>query len=219
MRILLRTWVLVVLLGAAGCVSTSHEPPNLDPYKLQIRAYVDSGQYAREVAAVANEAKAWIERRAAARAEGERLTVVLDVDETLLSNWPHMSAQDFGYVPPRWDEWVQRGEAPAIEPVREIYAATLRLGIDVVFLTGRRERDRAGTERNLRAVGCTDYVALICKSDEVRGTSATFKTNARRQLVAEGRAIIANIGDQQSDLVGGFAERAFKLPCPFYLTE
>ena len=29
-------------------------------------------------------------------------------------------------------------------------------------------------------------------------------------------AILVNIGDQQSDLAGGHARRAFKLPSPFY---
>jgi len=30
--------------------------------------------------------------------------------------------------------------------------------------------------------------------------------------------LIANIGDRDSDLAGGHAERAFKLPDPFYFT-
>ncbi|HEX3434983.1 MAG TPA: HAD family acid phosphatase [Solirubrobacteraceae bacterium] len=33
---------------------------------------------------------------------------------------------------------------------------------------------------------------------------------------ADGYRIIVNVGDQQSDLDGGFAQRAFKLPNPFY---
>jgi acid phosphatase len=31
--------------------------------------------------------------------------------------------------------------------------------------------------------------------------------------------IIANMGDQASDLAGGHAEKTFKLPNPFYLTK
>jgi len=34
--------------------------------------------------------------------------------------------------------------------------------------------------------------------------------------VDQGYAIVVNIGDQMSDLDGGFAERTFKLPNPFY---
>ena len=41
----------------------------------------------------------------------------------------------------------------------------------------------------------------------------------RRKLAEEGWTIILNIGDQESDLAGGFAERTFKLPNPFYYTK
>jgi hypothetical protein len=38
----------------------------------------------------------------------------------------------------------------------------------------------------------------------------------RREIIAQGFQIIANLGDQASDLAGGCAERGFKLPNPFY---
>ena len=90
----------------------------------------------------------WIERRASeGGAAASRLAVVLDIDETILSNISHMRTMDFGYLPAAWNEWVDRGEAPAIEPVREIYRRARQLGCEVIFITGRRERERAGTEK------------------------------------------------------------------------
>ncbi len=207
----------VGLWALAGCATATREPANLYPHKLELRAYVARGDYEREIAAVAARAGAWIEERGANG--GARLTVVFDLDETLLFNWPHMSAMDFGYVPRDWDRWVEEAKAPAIEPVREVYRAARRRGIEVVFLTGRRENARAGTERNLRAIDCADYAALIFKPVGEPGTAAAFKTKARRRLTEEGRTLIANIGDQESDLAGGYAERTFKLPNPFYLSE
>ena len=41
------------------------------------------------------------------------------------------------------------------------------------------------------------------------------RRNGRRSS-SEGYTIVANIGDQPSDLDGGFAERTFLLPNPFY---
>ena len=38
----------------------------------------------------------------------------------------------------------------------------------------------------------------------------------RKKLVDQGYTIIVNMGDQMSDLDGGFAERTYKLPNPFY---
>jgi predicted secreted acid phosphatase len=200
-----------------GCVSPVQEPPNLSPLKQRIRAYVDSGQYQRDLEGVATRAKSWIETRH--RQGGAKLTVVFDLDETLLLNWPHISAMDFGYVVPEWEKWVDAAGAPAIEPVREVYRTARRLGIEVVYITGRTERGRAGTLRNLQGIECADHAVLICKPDHFKGTAASFKTEARRKLVAEGRTIIANIGDQMSDLVGGFSERTFKLPNAFYIAE
>lgn len=195
----------------------SREPANLDHLKAEIRLYVESGQYHEDVATVAADAKAWIETRA--KQGGKGLTVVFDLDETLLSNWPHMKAMGFGYVAEAWTAWVKQGEAPAIEPVREVYRTARKLGIDVVFITGRREHDRPGTEKNLRAIGCSEYAVLLCKPDATKDSTEKFKTEARARLEAEGRVIIANLGDQASDLAGGHAEKIFKLSCPFYLTQ
>lgn len=205
------------VLTVAGCAGPASRPQNLSTLKREIGAYVESGRYRQEVDAVAAEARSWIAERAARG--GSWLTVVFDLDETLLDNWPHIRAMDFGYVVPEWERWVDEAKAPAIEPVREVYREARRRGVDVVYITGRAERGRAGTERNLRAIDCADYVALICKPDADQGSSAAYKTAARQNLVREGRTIIANIGDQESDLVGGFAERVFKLPNVFYLTE
>jgi hypothetical protein len=43
-----------------------------------------------------------------------------------------------------------------------------------------------------------------------------YKAPARQKLVEQGYRILLNVGDQNSDLAGGFAERTFKLPNPFY---
>jgi acid phosphatase len=45
------------------------------------------------------------------------------------------------------------------------------------------------------------------------------KTAARRALYREGYTIVANLGDQESDLRGGYAEHTFKLPDPLYRME
>jgi predicted secreted acid phosphatase len=184
-----------------------------------LRAYVDSSRYLRDIASVAAKAKTWLEERSGRRAQTERLAVVFDLDETLLLNWTYLSKNDFGYISAEWVRWVEEAKAPAIEPVRGVYEAARRLGLDVIFITGRTENFRGATERNLRAIGCGEYVALICQPEGTKGTSAAFKTAARERMVKEGWTIVANLGDQQSDLAGGFSERTFKLPNPFYLTE
>lgn len=195
------------------------EPLNLSDAKAAVVAYLDSGGYARDVAAVADEARAWIESRAASRHLGERLAVVLDVDETVLSNLPHMRAEDFGYNPRDWAAWIDSANAPALDPMLALFRAARARGVAVLFLTGRRDpRERPGTEENLRRAGFAGYTALRLAEtrDTALRTSAARKAAARAEWEAEGWTLIANIGDQESDLVGGHAERGFKLPNPFY---
>jgi predicted secreted acid phosphatase len=155
----------------------------------------------------------------AARKEGERLAVVFDVDETLLRNAEQMEARDFAYEETEWERWVMSAKAKPLEAVCGVFRAARRLGVEIVVITGRPEHQRAATIENLRRVGCSDYAILICKAEEAAPTTtAAFKTAERRRLVREGWVIIANVGDQRSDLEGGYAERVFKLPNPFYLT-
>ena len=204
----------ILLLASTGCTTFTHEPPNLSLLKQQIRTYVESGDYLRDIDVVAARAKAWVIERAAKG--GDKLTVVFDLDETLLMNWPHISAMDFGYVPSAWEQWVNEAKAPAIEPVRDVFRTARRLGVDVVLITGRPENHRGGTVRNLTAIECADYAALICKPADHQGGAVAFKAGTRERLTGAGRTIIANIGDQDSDLSGGWSEKTFKLPNAFY---
>ncbi len=209
----------VFLLAAAvsGAFAEPAEPVNLSDAKAAVVAYVEDGRYQRDLAAVAAEAKAWIEARAGARRADERLAVVFDVDETVLSNLPVMRDEDFGYNTREWTAWIKKAQAPALAPVREVYLAARAADVAVLFLTGRKDpRDRAGTVENLRREGMGDYAALqLAPNDRQKITSRERKTAARAAWVAEGWTIIATVGDQESDL-GEHAERGFKLPNPFY---
>lgn len=89
---------------------------------------------------------------------------------------------------------------------------------DLIFLiTGPPESQRAATERNLRAVGCTGYPQLIMEPTSAQYVSAAdFKAPQRAPIEQQGDTIIANLGDQPSDLDGGFSKQTYLLPKPFY---
>ena len=103
------------VFGVAGCATSLHEPVNLGAHKQEIRDYVKSGRYAEQLEDVATQANDWIEKRAARKAAGESLAVVLDLDETLFLNWSRLDASDFTYVREDWNRWVAEAAAPAIE--------------------------------------------------------------------------------------------------------
>jgi len=214
---------LMLLLGACAGQTELREPANLGVQKLELGSYADSGRYAAGLAMVAAEAKAHLIRRAA---EGGRLAIVLDVDETALSNLPVIRVNDFATLStPICDfprdpcgivAWIQQGRAEAIGPTLDLAREAVARGVAVFFVTGRAEFMRAATERNLRAVGYA-WTELVLKPDDLHAAKvAEFKAPARARIAAQGYTIILNMGDQQSDLDGGHAERRFKLPNPFY---
>jgi predicted secreted acid phosphatase len=213
---------LALLVTAGSLVSA--EPPNLFTLKQQVSAYVATGEYGKNVAQVAADANSYLVRRIPRGIPrsvklATKLAVVFDIDETTLSNLRHIQANDYGYIPKIWNAWVNEGQCTAIFPVQAVYNTAINAQVDVFFITGRAPETAAVTERNLREVGYDKWTRIIYKPAEFAQGTRAFKIEARRQLAAEGYLIIANIGDQTSDLAGGFAEQTFKLPNPFYIVN
>jgi predicted secreted acid phosphatase len=201
------------------------QPQNVGDAILAATAYHESGAYDRDFAQVAAKASAWISERAPAVS---RPAVVFDVDETVLSNWEVIVRDNFGRPiqgecslavdgPCGWAAWDDLAADPPLGPALEVYKAAIAAKATVFFITGRPENQRKATEANLRAAGFTSYEALHLAPNGVHFSSAVnFKTPVRAGIESAGYTIIANIGDQPSDLLGGHAERLFQLPNPFY---
>jgi predicted secreted acid phosphatase len=206
-------------------LTSPSQPPNVGDAMLAAATYHDSGDYDRDLAAVAKRAEEWVSERAGSVA---RPALVLDIDETALSNWEVIKRDNFGRPiggscdlamdgPCGWAAWDQLGQDTAIGPTLEIFTKARKLNVEVFFITGRPEDQRAATERNLRSTGYDGYERLYMVPDGATYSSATdFKTPIRAEIERAGYTIIANIGDQPSDLFGGHAEKLFLLPNPFY---
>lgn len=157
-----------------------------------------------------------------------RPALVLDIDDTALTNWEVIKANDFGRViggrcialpegPCGWAAWDLLGRAPVIEPTLRLFRQARALNVAVFFITGRPESQRAATEQNLRDVGYDGFAALHMVPDGAHyASAAAFKAPVRAAIEADGYNIAANLGDQPSDLAGGHTERTFLLPNPFY---
>jgi len=235
---------LAAALFAAGAAAADcppapelHIPPppaaplNIDMVKRALRDYHDKN-YAADMAAVFAVAQGYVERRAG---EVKNPAVVLDIDETSLSNWPNISADDFGFIgngrcdelpsgPCGFNAWIDLSKAEAFAPALKFFNAAKGKGVAIVFITGRRDKQRQATLWNLDRAGYEGWEKLITRPDRDEfKTAQAFKSTARNSVFASGKyALIANIGDQQSDLdqepgiAGGKAECVFKLPNPFY---
>ena len=159
----------------------------------------------------------FLERRVAAQ-NGEKLAMVLDIDETALSTYQFRETTDLGYIPSLFDQWVRAAQAPAIESTLRLFQKARQLQVAVFFISARREALRAATQQNLQTQGYAGWSGLVLRPMEDNSRSiAEFKSSARQGIADQGYRIIVNVGDQVSDLSGEpAAELSVKLPNPFY---
>jgi acid phosphatase len=190
-------------------------------YPAAVRAYHDSGQYDRDLAAVGSKARKYLVKRSSRlrKRAGNRspdLAVVFDIDETSLSNYEELQAVDFTGVGTALAAAVVAGDSPPIAATQSVYRKALQKDVGVYFITGRPETPeiRAVTEANLAAAGYDTYEELVLK--DTTESTIDYKSGAREEIEDGGTHIVTNLGDQESDLAGGHADRAFKLPNPYY---
>jgi acid phosphatase len=213
-------------------VAASESIPNLGPLlgrvnalKSELRQYhactYKCGCYAKDLDLEANRAIAFLRMRATHRRESERLALVLDIDETTLSNWAEMDAANFEYNSREFNAWIESAQAPAIPGTLRLFSEARKLRVAVFFITGRPESQRAATEANLRMRGFNSWQELILRAPEEKNeTALVFKSAARAKIADAGFRIVLNVGDQWSDLRGApEAEYSVKYPDPFYFIK
>jgi acid phosphatase len=205
---------------------TAERIENIDLLKKELRAYHECtckcGCYAHDLDTQANRAIVFLRRSADAHrakiASGQKLAMILDIDETTLSNYEVLLSSDFTFNKPAFDAWANSAKAPAIPGTVRLFNEAKRLGVAVIFITGRTEDERATTERNLHEQGIDGWQQLIMRPAEMKDKTATvYKSAERAKIAAEGYTMILSVGDQWSDLRGApEAEFNVKYPNPFY---
>jgi predicted secreted acid phosphatase len=224
--------VLIAVLAGPGLTRAQDrspdampQPANLGLLKEQLRAYYKCC-YAQDIEKVASDAKAYVEQRAPA---ATKPALVLDIDETSLSNWRMIIQNDFGYIaggacdltpntPCGARAWELSATGDVIRPTLELFNAAKAKNVAVFFITGRRDDpvERAATVENLSKAGYSGWSELVMKQPSDKSVAETYKSVVRARITSQGYTIIANMGDQDSDLAGGHSEKVFKLPNPFY---
>ena len=198
------------------------EPPNLGKLKTRLIAYhnctANHGCYPSDLDRQSDLAIAILRRRAARTKPGEKLALVLDIDETALSNWDEETQDDFGYIAKDWNDWVDKRQASAIAGTLRLYKEAVAHGVSTFFITGRGESQRDATADNLKSAGYDQWAGLALRGPHPKEQSVKeYKSGERKKIVDAGYHIILNVGDQLSDLNGNpQAERSIKLPNPFY---
>ena len=119
-----------------------------------------------------------------------------------------------------------------VDLVNQVGAA----GCTIVGLTGRNDAQKDATLGNLAKVGYQGFTAPALLHQVVTGTvpsqrpslditratdgvctTIEYKSPTRKHVVEDlGYDVVANLGDQFSDLIGGYADQQVKLPNPTY---
>jgi acid phosphatase len=186
---------------------------NLRIAKDIVQNYYESGAYERELKQIYQEAKVKIDK---IKVKSNSIAI-FDVDDTALSNYEIAKKLDFGYDYDIVQDWVMKAKLPAINPTLEFFNYLKSKGFRLFFLTGRQIDEYDATFQNLINQGYSNFDSLIVRSTYERNISALeYKSSIRKKLSESGFEIKVCIGDQWSDLEGGYTGIKIKLPNYLY---
>lgn len=213
-------WGTLENLPGMGATSITSAGPALGP---TIEAYYSpSGGRSADLEDMRKKAINLLRSRLHTECDGDAHTckamVVFDIDETLLDNYSYWSAQDpaFTLNYTTWATYVDECRASVITQVRKVYRQAQDMGVQIALITSRTDSQRQATRRCLKERGITGWDALITKPDASTLTASVYKAQARKQLEKQGYTILASVGDQLSDMAGGYLTGGIWLPNPIY---
>jgi predicted secreted acid phosphatase len=202
-----------------------------------------SSRCGREVGRVEAAAKAKLV--AAHPGGGSKKAIVLDVDDTTLLNWNYEIASNWDYNPTTNAEFVTDQKFPAVFGMTDLVRSAQQMGYAIFFVTGRPAAQEPATLGNLASDGVgidagyptptalpngedglftkpdpaayPDYLRAACADDPGgKCTTIHYKAATRAHIESLGYDIVLDLGDQDSDLKGGYADHTVKLPNPNY---
>ncbi len=231
--------------GHNGGPVTAQQIPNVTLVENEIKAYYGdhvasdgtheasaTSAYADEVRGI--EAKALKELSRRPHTKGKP-AVVFDVDDTTLLTYNYEVANQFAYFPDINAQYVLGEKFPAVFGMNTLATALKDKGYSIFFVTGRPASQAAATLGNLALTGYPaptgganglytkpnsgdPFPAYVdCTTDGNPACSTIeYKSSTRKHIESLGYDIVANFGDQYSDLSGGYADRSVKMPNPMY---
>jgi predicted secreted acid phosphatase len=218
---------------AGGAPHSAKQIPNLTAVKNEIIAYQTSGNWDAEYAKIEQKAQDRIARHLG---RVTKPAIVFDVDDSALSTYPYEVANDFGYNPAAFNRYLANKKFTGIAASVSLVKWAEAHSIHVFYVTGRRDTSITTTSFDTTPVTFTvtmrkatidnlveqGFPALDATDLYLRPTTDTdpsvvpYKAGARASIEKLGYDIVANLGDQQSDLDGGHADASYKLPNPQY---
>jgi 5'-nucleotidase (lipoprotein e(P4) family) len=124
--------------------------------------------------------------------------VVLDIDETIVDNSLLFAGNIHTGNASPWDTWIDYGKAKALPGAVDFLRYADSKGVDIYYITNRKESQKEVTIRNLKQIGApqadVDHVLLLQPGE--------IGKEKRRQMVAETHHILLLFGDNLGDFNG-----------------
>lgn len=219
----MRKFVCIIAICVASfsfSTSFAKEPENIGTLKKTIIKYYESGEYGQDVTKVTSDAQNYLQTRIIeneGKAKKQKLAIVFDIDDTALTSYECAKKLNFGGTIEQIRSCIAEGTYQVIPQVLDLYRFAKAHNVAVFFITGRKQDVMKTTEGNLKHEGYNNWDGLYLESNDYKEKSAVpFKTNLRKNLIDQGYDIVFSMGDQSSDLTGGYADKEFKLPNPMY---
>jgi hypothetical protein len=218
---------MVTTVDAPGTGGTTGVPA------VKIHTFDPNGAYAQEVKGIAAAAAKSLSTHQKANAHK---AVLFDIDDTTLNTYSYEIFSNFVYNPVTNADFVNAADPqvfPAVPGMVKLEKTAEADGYTVFFLTGRPVSQTAGTLKNLAAAGYDVTSSDVFLKDNtaqsepwlqscIVNNAFTCNTTQYKSLTRQyieqtlGYDIVANFGDQFSDLKGGFADSTYKIPNPMY---
>lgn len=126
--------------------------------------------------------------------------IVLDIDETVLDNSPYLASfvVNGKGEPFNWSKWFNRAEAKLLPGALDFLRYADSKGIEIFYISNRKEAQKAATIQNLQDVGVpqanADHILLQQENEKGKET--------RRSHVAKTHDILLLFGDNLGDFSG-----------------
>jgi acid phosphatase len=135
--------------------------------------------------------------------------IILDVDETVVSNAEFQASFAAPFTNAKLDKWNETSKAHAIPGVVEFIELARESGVDIFFITNRPCEPKAGTNAACpqESVTVQDIIEAGIDTDAEHVLLANERPEwdrekvVRRNLIAETHRVIMLIGDDLSDFI------------------
>ena len=187
----------LVLEAEGGMV----DPPLTGDLPKEVHYVRNSAEYVGVVSQAYRAATLQIEYLAQNEELGEEWAVIMDVDETILSNSQYRRERGLG-VGTTWWQWVGREEATALPGADAFMDRVRALGGHVALVTNRHASQCRNTENNLAAQGI-EYDVILCQDGE-RDKEGRWQQVERGEASAElaPQQVVMWVGDNIHDFRG-----------------